>query len=205
MTGIVLAGGKSRRMGQDKAQLPWREGTLLTATVDKLLSLCSEVVIVGPYRAVERKTVRWTEDRYIGRGPLAGLHAGLEEAACNSALVLPCDMPSIPVCLLEELVLQAKGADAVIPVHSAGLEPLCAWYSKTACLPIIKALLESGHSRLLDILPRVRVSQLEVESIFSQAAIKKFFANLNSPLDYETATQEAVAVLPLDRLASGQY
>lgn len=86
MIGIILAGGQSRRMGKDKAELPWEEGTMLTATVDKLLLLCSEVVVVGPRRTLARE-VRWTEDRYIGKGPLAGLHAGLEEAACSSALV----------------------------------------------------------------------------------------------------------------------
>lgn len=190
MTGIILAGGQSRRMGKDKAELPWKEGTLLTATVDKLLLICSEVVVVGPRRVLARD-VRWTEDRYIGKGPLAGLHAGLEAATCSSALVLPCDMPTVSMRVLEELVLLSRNVDMVIPVHSGGNEPLCAWYSKDACLPVIESLLEAGYSRLLDILPRVRVGQLDVEKLFPPISVEKIFANLNWPIDYETAQQEA--------------
>jgi molybdopterin-guanine dinucleotide biosynthesis protein A len=190
MTGIILAGGQSRRMGKDKAQLPWKEGTLLTATVDKLSLLCSEVVVVGPRRELPR-IVHWTADRYIGKGPLAGLHAGLEAATCSCALVLPCDMPAVPVRVLEELVRLSKEVDMVIPVHSQGNEPLCAWYSIDACLPVIITLLEAGYSSLRDILPRVRVEYLEVEKIFPQVAIDKVFSNLNSPIDYEAAKQEA--------------
>jgi len=195
MTGIILAGGKSRRMGTDKACLPWQDGTLLTATVDKLLLVCHEVIIVGPYRAIARK-VHWTKDRYVGKGPLAGLQAGLEAASSNSksALVLPCDMPTVPVQVLEALVLrsQCQAVDMVIPVHSGGSEPLCAWYSIENCLPVIQTLLETGHSRLTDILSRVRVDQVEVGNLFPGIAVEKIFANLNSPLDYESAKQMTV-------------
>ena len=198
MTGIILAGGKSRRMGTDKACLPWWDGTLLTATVDKLLLVCHEVIIVGPFRAIDRK-VHWTQDRYVGKGPLAGLHAGLEEASYNSksVLVLPCDMPTVPVQVLEALVLhsQCRAVDMVIPIHSGGIEPLCAWYSIESCLPVIQTLLETGYSRLTDILPHVRVDQVEVENLLPGIAVEQIFANLNSPLDYENARQKVVNVL----------
>jgi len=208
MTGIILAGGKSRRMGTDKACLPWRDGTLLTATVDKLLLVCREVIVVGPYRAIARK-VHWTKDRYVGKGPLAGLQAGLEEASSssNSALVLPCDMPTVPVQVLEALVLrsQCQVVDMVIPVHLGGSEPLCAWYSIENCLPVIQNLLETGHSRLTDILPRVRVDQIEVGNLFPGIAIEQIFANLNSPLDYENARKITVNSLkPKDEKIGGE-
>lgn len=192
MTGIILAGGRSSRMGKDKAQLPWKEGTLLTAVVDKLFLLCKEVVVVGPRRTLDRP-VKWTEDRYCGKGPLAGIHAGLAVAAFDSAIILPCDMPTVPVQMLEAMVLLSKNADLVIPVHSEGYEPLCAWYSRDVCLPVISSLLESGYTSPLDILPRVRIGRLEVENLFSKTSLKRFFANLNSPIDYEIAKREAAA------------
>jgi molybdopterin-guanine dinucleotide biosynthesis protein A len=186
MTGIILAGGQSRRMGQDKAQLPWCGGTLLSVTVDKLSLLCREIVVVGPKRDLARE-VRWTQDRYPGRGPLAGFHAGLAEAVFAGALVLPCDMPEVPVSLLARLAEVSAGADIAIPVHANGYEPLCAWYSREACLPVTERLLAEGYSRLLDVLPRVRVGQLHVEKEFPGLSIAQLFSNLNRLHNYEAA------------------
>jgi len=193
MTGIVLAGGRSSRMGKDKAELPWQGGTMLSAAVDKLALFCKEIIVVGPQRTLDRN-VRWTQDRYVGKGPLAGLHAGLEEASDDSVLIVPCDMPTLPVRVLEEIVkLAGTGEfDVVLPVHSDGNEPLCTWLSKPACLPVIRRLLEEGHTCPLDIYPHVRVGELDMEKIFSQAEVEKIFANLNSPVDYEAAKKEVL-------------
>lgn len=188
VTGIVLAGGKSRRMGRDKAELPWGEGTLLTAIVDKLALVCDEIIIVGPQRNLAR-SVRWTEDRYSGKGPLAGLQAGLLEASFDSALVLACDMPDIPVRVLQELIRLAPGADMVIPIHSERLEPLCAWYAKEACLAVIQEMLAEDCLCLRSMVLRkgLRVRRLKVEELFPGVPSKKLFVNLNSPADYHHA------------------
>ncbi|MBP1764974.1 MAG: mobA 3 [Firmicutes bacterium] len=191
MTGIVLAGGRSSRMGKDKAELPWQGGTMLSAAVDKLALFCKEIIVVGPQRTLERN-VRWTQDRYVGKGPLAGLHAGLEEASDDSVLVVPCDMPTLPVRVLEEIIKVAETGefDVVLPVHSDGNEPLCTWLSKSACLPVVRRLLENGHTCPLDIYQYVRVGELNVDQFFPKATVEKIFANLNSPVDYEAAKQE---------------
>lgn len=184
MTGIILAGGSSCRMGKDKAQLPWGKSSLRTAIVDKLRLLCREIVIVGPRRALDRD-VRWTEDHVKGKGPLAGLQAGLEAAAGESALVLPCDMPGVPLPLLKALVQSAEQTDIVLPVHSRGLEPLCAWYSKEACLPVIEKLLKAGCFSMIGMVPHVRVRFFHVETHYPSAPAEQLFANLNFPADYE--------------------
>jgi molybdopterin-guanine dinucleotide biosynthesis protein A len=176
-------------MGQDKAQLPWGGSTLLAATVEKLFLICQEVIVVGPRRPLARE-VRWTQDRYTGKGPLAGLHAGLEEAAFDSAILLPCDMPTVSVRLLEEMVRLSKGVDIVIPIHFKGCEPLCTWYSRGVCLPVVRRLLEEGYTSLLDPLSRVRVKHLEIETVFPGVSVESLFANLNSPIDYERAKQD---------------
>lgn len=189
MTGIVLAGGKSRRMGKDKAQLSWHNGTLLTVAVDVLAPICNQIVVVGPIRELPR-SVQWTQDRYIGKGPLAGLHAGLSETTNEGAIVLACDMPTVSSVLLEQLIRLSEGADIVIPVHSGRYEPLCAWYSKESCLPVIERLLEEGKTSLLDILPYVRVVKLQVEEILARDLVKRTFLNLNFPEEYEAAKQK---------------
>lgn len=190
MTGIILAGGQSRRMGTDKALLPWNGGTFLSAMVDKLTSVCREIIVVGRPRMLAR-AVRWTTDRYCGVGPLAGLHAGLLETRSAGALVVPCDMPLLPVGVLEQLAALAKQADVVLPVHAQGCEPLCAWYSRTACLPVITQLLERGCTCPLDIFPQVRLLQVDMAAAFPNETPDELFANINFPGDYVRAEQRA--------------
>lgn len=187
MTGIILAGGQSSRMGRDKALLPWANGgTLLSAAVDKLKICCQEIVIVGPQRELDR-TVHWVSDRYYGYGPLAGIQAGLVAARCDSSLVLACDIPFVPVRLLKALVGLSKDVDLVIPIHSGGYEPLCAWYHRQRCLPEIEKMLTERCFSLMDLLPRVRVARLEINHQFPGVGAAKIFANLNTPADYEVA------------------
>ncbi len=189
MTGIVLAGGKSRRMGSDKAVLPWSGGTFLSAMVDKLACICSDIIVVGQPRPLGRK-VRWTTDRYSGVGPLAGLHAGLAETMSAGALVVACDMPLLPVAVLRYLAGLAQQADVVLPVHSQGCEPLCAWYSRSACLPVITQLLEQGRTCPLDIFPRVSMLGVDMADIFPGEQADEIFTNINSPGDYVLAEQK---------------
>lgn len=198
MKGVILAGGKSLRMGTDKANLTWNGETFLTVMVDKLRSVCDEVIIVGERRRLNRE-VRWTIDSYRNRGPLAGLQAGLLQTGGDGALFLPCDMPALPISVLKVLIELSPGVDVVIPRHALGLEPLCAWYS-CRCLSVVNQLLEQGGARLVDILPQLRVCYLDVEQCFPDQPAPALFANLNSPQEYvlaREANRPAMAVLSL--------
>lgn len=187
MTGIVLAGGQSRRMGTDKALLAWEEGTLLSAAVKKLVGLCSEIIVVGPKRGLSHP-VLWTTDRVIGAGPLAGLEAGLTAASFEETLVLACDMPLVSTALLRTLSSSAAAADVVLPRHVGGYEPLCAWYRRSACLPVIRQLLQAGHSRMQFLLPLVRTVAVSPDNGgYDGVAPEMFFSNVNTQDDYERA------------------
>ena len=187
VTGIVLAGGKSRRMGTDKAQLAWKEGTLLSAAVEKLAGLCREIIVVGAKRSLPYSVV-WTADRVVGAGPLAGLEAGLTAASFDETLVLACDMPLVSVAFLQTLSSSATAADVVVPRHAGGYEPLCAWYRRSACLPAARQLLQAGNARMQSLLPLVRTVAISADKNgYDGIAPETFFFNVNTKADYERA------------------
>ena len=150
-TGIVLAGGASRRMGTDKAALELGGRTLLQHAVDALERAdVGSIVVVG---AADRSAptvrasgpVRFEVDAVPGEGPLRGLAAGLAAAAAPLALVVGVDMPFVDPELLRLLAARAAGgASPLLPLHEGVPQPLCsAWPSET--LPRIEALLAAGE------------------------------------------------------------
>src|SRR3972149_6701536 len=104
LSGIVLAGGRSRRLRTDKTKLIFDDRLLLQIIVERLAPVCSEVIIARGYRSDgdgPRLPVRFVEDAVPGAGPLAGVQAGLSAAANELALVVACDMPFLNPHLLE--------------------------------------------------------------------------------------------------------
>ena len=187
LTGIVLAGGKSRRMGMDKAQLAWEDGTLLSAAVNKLAGLCKEIIVVGTKRGLPHP-VLWAADRVVGAGPLAGLETGLAAASFEETVVLACDMPLVSARFLQTLSASAIAADVVLPRHAGGYEPLCAWYRRSVCLPAVRQLLQAGNSRMQSLLPLVRTVAVRPDADgYDGTAPEIFFFNVNTKADYERA------------------
>lgn len=128
--GVVLAGGASRRMGRDKAVLPWTGTTLVHRAATVLAQVCGEVVIAGP-AALARAGRQTVADHFPGQGPLAGLHAGLERAGDRPILALACDMPFVGAELLRHLAEVADGRrrGAWVAAGDSGVQPLCGVYA----------------------------------------------------------------------------
>jgi molybdopterin-guanine dinucleotide biosynthesis protein A len=200
LTGVVLAGGQSLRLGQDKARLRlWGEDgpTLLEATLSRLRAVCDEVLVVSdrprPWPALPARIVF---DRYPGGGALGGLYTGLLEASFPFILAVACDMPFLSVPLLAHMAGLPRLYDVLIPrlnFSPAGpsrLEPLHAIYGRP-CLEPMRDLLEQGERRIIRFFPRVRVRYLEPEdwARFDPAGLS--FRNINTPQDL----QEALALL----------
>lgn len=151
VSGLVLCGGASARMGRDKARLELGARSLLARALDALRPWCDEL------RLACGATARYGElglaldlDRAPGLGPLAGLEAGLAAARHERVLAVAVDMPWLAEAPLGELLLELErtGADACLVDGPRGLEPLCGAWSRRA-LPAVRAALDAGARRVL--------------------------------------------------------
>jgi molybdenum cofactor guanylyltransferase len=162
-TAIVLAGGKSERMGQDKALLRVDGQPLIAHICAQLAPHFDEVLVSTStpeqYGFLDVKRV---PDKAPGAGPLMGIASALEVSRHDLNLVAPCDMPRIDLRLMRRMLREARHYDAVIPVSAAGdVQPLFAVYSKRA-LPIVNAALAEGQRSVKETFKRCRVKYLEI-------------------------------------------
>ena len=147
MTGIVLAGGLSSRMGRDKAALPWRGADLLNTILTKLSTVCDELIVVANQTCrIERRNVILVADIIPQCGPLSGIHAGLVYAASPQAFITACDMPHLAPQAVLYLYAQMADLDVVVPGSGDDIEPLFACYAKT-CIPVIETLLAENSRK----------------------------------------------------------
>ncbi|HEY6553850.1 MAG TPA: molybdenum cofactor guanylyltransferase [Vicinamibacteria bacterium] len=184
VVGFVVAGGQSRRMGRDKALLPWEEGTLLGHALERLRRVTDDVrILCGPTPRYESHGAPVVPDTVADQGALGGVFSGLSALDRPLGLFLAVDLPAVPVALLEALVAGAPGFDAVVPVSSRGPEPLCAVYS-LACLEPIRQRLAAGEAKMTSFWPDVRVRAWGPADIAPFGEPDALFANLNHPEDY---------------------
>ena len=187
---IVLAGGGSLRFGRDKVQEELDGESLLLRAVRTLVPLTAEIIVAtapgGETKLPERPGVRTVTDLYPGRGPLAGIHAGLSTATSSHSLVVASDMPFLNRRLVRHMMEICAPHDVVIPRHCGLLEPLHAVYSK-GCMGPIEAVLEKGENRIVAFFPAVNVRYLEEVEIERYDRRHRSFFNINSQADLERA------------------
>lgn len=187
LSAFVLAGGKSSRMGQDKAFLPWKGGTLLSHTLDLVGQVSTKVQIVGdtskfsPFGLV-------VEDVFVGRGPLAGIHSALSRSASRWNLVLAVDIPFVEKAFLDYLFFQAKLTDAVVTLPLAGgrLQPLCAVY-RPQFAEVAEKSLKAGKNKIDPLFATIETKVIEPDELNKQGFSEGMFRNLNTPAEFEQA------------------
>ena len=202
VTGVILAGGHSSRMGSNKALLPHRGATLIEGIYRMLAELFEEVILVTDtpeqYQFLPCPKV---PDLFPGKGVLAGIHAGLLRSREPAIFVVACDMPHLNAELIRHLISLSEGVDFVYPMSAGGFEPLHALYGK-GCLPVLEELLKSDEKRVISLLPRVRVREVPPEEVALFDPEFASFVNINTPDDYyrlrnceKGATEEVPAKL----------
>lgn len=191
MTGIILAGGRSSRMGRDKSLLPWHDSNLMNAVIDKVSQACDDIVLVSNQpRDMMRKDIRVVPDIIADMGPLGGIHAGLTHARHDVAFVTACDMPFIVPRAISYLLQEAgRDWDVVIPADGELLEPMFCVYAKT-CLPVIEGLLNQGRRKITAFFPLVRVKYIPIDTFRQFDSALNLFTNINTAEQYERALRE---------------
>lgn len=184
-TAFVLAGGKSTRMGQDKAFLTLAGKTLLERTLARARAVAGEVRIVGDAAKFEKfGTV--VGDVYRDRGPLGGIHAGLISSVTEWNLMLAVDVPFVETAFLAWLIEEARRTKAVVTVPRAGggLQPLCAVYDKSFA-EVAQQALEAGRNKIDPLFREVRARVVEEEEIVQMGYSAGMFRNLNTPEEWK--------------------
>jgi len=190
MTGIILAGGRSSRMGRDKSTLPWETSDLLNVIIEKLGTVCDDLIVVSNVpRDIKRKEVRVVADIFSQMGPLGGIHAGLCHARHQYAFVTGCDMPYLVPDAVRYLLEEVQGWDIAIPSQGEYYEPLFSCYSKS-CLPNIELLLNKSVRRIAEILKLMRYKAIDWENFRRFDPELKLFTNINTEEDYKQASDK---------------
>jgi molybdopterin-guanine dinucleotide biosynthesis protein A len=196
MTSIILAGGKSSRLGHSKALQLMGGKILIQWVIDRLGAISTEIIIATahgeeiPYSSTV--TVKTVSDIHHGKGPLAGIYSGLIASSNSSAIVVSCDTPFLSVSLLKYMTRICSKFDVVVPRIELKTEPLCAVYSKT-CLAPIEELLKRNELKIIKLFPMVRVRYVEEHEIDTFDPDHLSFFNINSQDDLDRARTLATA------------
>jgi molybdopterin-guanine dinucleotide biosynthesis protein A len=194
VSAAVLAGGKSRRLGRDKAVVEVGGQPLLARVVGSLAWVSSEILVVGRSDGPPLPVpVRFFPDIFPGRAALGGLYTALSAATYPLVIVVGCDMPFLNPDLLRYLVTLAEGFDAVVPLLGDEPQPLHAVYT-AASRDAAADQLGTGDFKLARFLGRLRVRFVpEADLRWADPELRSFF-NINTPADLELARAMAGAV-----------
>jgi len=176
----LFAGGKSRRMGRDKALLALDGTIFLDRIAAELGGFEERLLSVDREERYENLPWRHVSDRVAGCGPLGGLCAVLSECRSDALLVVTCDMPLYEARLGQWLCSKLEEPwDAVVPKTQDGIHPMCAVYRKR-CLPVLEGQLSAGDFRLRKALDSLVVRYVDAEELGD------LLCNVNTPEEYQT-------------------
>ena len=189
ITGVILVGGKSRRMGRDKAFLEVGGKTLFERVLEAFRENFSRILLVGD-RA--ERFVRYALPVYADLYPgsaLGGLYTGLHYAETDHVFVSSCDLAFPSSGVIRHLCSLTGACDAVVPKFAHGYEPLFAAYSKN-CLVPMKSLLEERNYCVYDVYPQLKVRDVAGDELEAVAGSPQAFLNLNTPEEYEAVKEK---------------
>jgi molybdopterin-guanine dinucleotide biosynthesis protein A len=177
VTGVLLAGGKSNRMGRDKACLELNGESLFDRSRKLLQQFFPRIIIAGDRPDLAQAGIPAYADIYPGSA-LGGLHTGLKVAPTDWIFVAPCDMPYPDPRIVKLLLAQRAGFDAVVPRTPEGYEPVFALYHKN-CLPQMEQMLQQNQFRIYDFYQRISIRYLDPPEL--PEGWRHSLININTP------------------------
>lgn len=182
MEGAIIAGGKSSRMGYDKALLEWQGKPLIRVVAETLSAVCDKLIIIADNG--ERFSSLGLEiypDKISGMGPLGGIYTALCVSGGEHVFCVGCDMPYLDADVVRGMLDIAEEHDVVVPYLDDGFHPLHAVYSHN-CIKPVRDTLESASPRVVDFYDRVRVKSVGEDDF---PTLSYSLTNLNTPADIE--------------------
>ena len=184
---VVLAGGKSSRMGRPKAMLPFGGEPLIVQLVRRLGLLFPDLVVVAaPGQELPELPVTLVRDEVAHQGPVGGICYGLGACDSAAAFVTSCDVPFLSLPLVENLASRLPEHDVVVPYWEGRFQPLHAVYRRSV-LPLLERQLERGELRPVFLYDKVRTLKVEEDEILAFDPEGSSFFNMNTPEDYAAA------------------
>lgn len=181
LSGFVLAGGKSSRMGTDKALLLFEDETLLRRAIRLMRPFCSLISVSGNNPEYMMYNLPIVPDVYPECGPLGGIHSCLEHSSADWNLIVGVDLPFLNEELITFLLENTAGFDCVIPRSLTGIEPLAGLYNRRI-LPEVTTQIQLGDLKLIHLLEKLNVNFLDCSRLIEK--FPRLFTNLNHPEDY---------------------
>ena len=180
---VILAGGRSRRMGRDKATLPAVDGTLIAHLARRLAPVVDETIVAGGSVGPPIEGAVVVADHRPGLGPLAGMLAGLAAAHHHYVWVVGCDLPDVEPALGGLLLALAADYEAVVPRPGQEPEGVCALYVRELA-PRIAALIDAGERSVKSLLDRSSVRYVGLDELRGVDPELRSFRNINTLADY---------------------
>ncbi len=189
ITGVLLAGGKSRRMGEDKRYLQVGRQTLFARSLSVFRSVFQEVlVVIAQDSATIEAGVPVIRDLVPDCGSLGGLYTGLKQAATRHVFVAACDMPFLNPQAVRYVTALKDNADIVMAQWNTGLQPMHALYGPR-CLPVLEEMIQTHNVKIQDIVahPSLHVRLITDAELSQIDPEGRSFLNVNTPSDLEAA------------------
>ena len=176
ITVIILAGGKSSRMKQDKGLVMLNGKMMIEYILDKAKLISDNIIIIANNNQYNQFGFPCYADIIKELGPMGGIYTGLANSTTKKNLVLSCDAPFINAKVLTELISLSDDEDVLVATHNAKTEPLCAIYDSN-CKDYFRQWIENGELKMMDALQKLNTVKVN----FTENEMQDSFANINTP------------------------
>lgn len=178
--GVILSGGESSRMGEDKGLMSFRNQPLISYSISVLQKVTKDIVISTSELKYEQFGFPLIPDLIPNIGPIGGLYSVMKQVESDKYFIVACDMPNTSENLAKELIQYCSHFDIVVPIYKNKTEPLLCIYSRNI-LPIVEEQISKGDYKLINLLKQCKTKYIETTN-FSEMKTD-YFKNINTPED----------------------
>jgi len=186
--GVILAGGKSTRMGTNKSLLKVDNVPSIERVSHTLEDVTDELILISnEQQTYDHLNIKQYSDRFVDKGPLAGLETALYHTDADWYVIAACDMPFVSKDIYEYLLSKRdETTDAIIPKLDGRDHPLSGIYHRSV-LPAIQKQIKQNNLRVKSFFDAIRITYVEDYSMFNEEIVTKHFFNMNNPKQYDEA------------------